>query len=141
MSILFSGGNCPLGSGSSGGSELSGTPQWTHVSSSGLVAGASVDLSSDQITVNETGTLVLIYISATVAFDAVIKMVNEAVETDIFTVHNSIGGTEPVQIPNAGFFTVLGTAAVGFDGFTVSITNCDRNASGNVSVTFLWTEM
>lgn len=119
---------------------LPGTPRRTHVTSLTLAAGASVDLDSDAITVGLTARLIAVVVSGTVAFEATLKTVADAVEDDVITARNAFGGTEPLAIPNGNFVTVLGTVAVGLDAFRISITNCDVNVSGDVAATFFWVE-
>lgn len=131
-------------SGGSGGSGtqplLPGTPRFTHVSTTTLVAGASTTLDSAQVTDGSTARLVKVTIASSVGFEATLNSVLDTVLTPIGALRNSLGGTEHFEVPNHNFITVTGNPGALFDGFNAVVTNCDNAETGNVDVTFFWLE-
>lgn len=128
--------------GGGGGSIVTGTPRTNRAAVVSLGPGVSSDLDSSQITVGNTGRLVGISYTGTIPVELTLHTVADGVASTSFLDLNSWNGDgEFINMADPRFHTVLGTAAVGFDGFRATVTNCDNNITGDIFVTFYWEEV
>lgn len=111
-------------------------------SSTGLAAGASVDLDGAQVSADKTGKLVAVLLTASVALRGELQTVQNGVPSAAkAVVFTPPGNARWLRMPSKEFFTVPEDAQAGFDGFRMRVTNLDPTQAADVYATFLWDEV
>ena len=131
-------------SGTTGGgtTPLNGTPKSSRTGVTALAAQTSIDLDSDQISSGTTGRLVGILLGGNVRLQATLHTVVDGVASSVrMDFYHPFGATRYYAIPDARLFQAPESAAVGFDGFRMTVTNCEGISSGDILVTFIWEEV
>lgn len=140
----------PIYPGGGGGSAdtvivtpFEGTPKFSYTVSGLLVPGGTADLDSSQVTVAVSeARLVSIVYASSIAFEGTIHtVVDNVASAALLPVSSVFGETTTVSITSPQLVSLTPTVGVVFDGFRLSVENCDRNKSGTVSVTFFWDEI
>lgn len=117
-------------------------PKTTLATSTDLVASASIDLDSDQITVGTTGQLIALMITSSVPLKAVLKtLLNGAESSDLAVFMTKTANELPIEMPSKLFYTQAHDAGVGLDGFRVTVTNLDGSQASDVYCTFFYDEV
>ena len=113
-------------------------PKLSFATSVALVAGASVDLDSDQIATGKTGRLMGIVMAGTVNLKGAVKTVQNGVPSATKIVFFYPDGD--LVLPDRRIITQAQDAGVGFDGFRLTITNLDISQTADVYTTFFFDE-
>jgi hypothetical protein len=114
--------------------------QLTHVTSVAVAAGATANLDSANIGSGNTGKLLGLLVSSSVAFKAELQTVLNAVATTRAIVF-SMNRLWDWKTPGRDFIAQAHSATAGFDGFRVIVTNLDTSEAADVYVTFFYDEI
>lgn len=115
-------------------------PFHTHTTEASVASGGTVNLESAQVTPGSRGHLLGVVVSSTVPFKAALSALEGGLPAGDPVVWVASSRGWEYRPPAEGFFTVVGSADPGLDGFRVAVTNLDTNAPADVYATFLWSE-
>lgn len=113
------------------------TPTVSHSSVSSIAAGGNADIDSTQMPVSLTGKLSQVFVSGSVPFKAVVKTVQNNVESGPLITRIASLSTD-IKLVSKRFITIAYSASAGFDGFRVTITNLDTSEAADFYSTFLY---
>lgn len=133
-------GTGSTGTGGGTGTPLEGTPTSSRTGTTALAAQTSDDLDSTQV--SGTARLVGILLGGDVRFQATLHTVVDGVASaTLLDFYHPFGGTKLYTFPDTRFFQVTEVAGGGFDGFRLTVTNCEGISSGDILATFMWEEV